>query len=122
MAINKPATIKTVKTYFGIEDEKQDAIIGIQFDQAEGRVLSYINGNTNYYNGIPRAIEWVVTSLMIKMYGRHGDEGKSSAKDGDFTSAYETNMLSEFASDLEKYRTQAARYDTSGSGAGFRFF
>lgn len=93
MAINKPATIKTVKTYFGIEDEKQDAIIGIQFDQAEGRVLSYINGNTNYYNGIPRAIEWVVTSLMIKMYGRHGDEGKSSAKDGDFTSAYETNML-----------------------------
>ena len=73
--------LSTLRTLLGIEDDGEDALLGVLLSQAQAAVLG-ITGRTE----LPEALQGAVVDLAVMRYNRRGTEGESQRTEGSVTS------------------------------------
>lgn len=101
--------LASVKLRIGVTDDKQDALLVDLIEDAQQRVLAYINQDGNAQTESPPAVGWVIKDIVVKMYNRIGDEGKESGSEGNVSSTWESIDLSSYANALDPYRKSSSR-------------
>ncbi|MFT8584633.1 phage head-tail connector protein [Liquorilactobacillus hordei] len=102
--------LTSIKLRIGISDTIQDALLNDLITDAQDRIMSYINQDGDVaLNGLPNATNWIVKDIVIKMYNRIGDEGKTSSGESDISNSWESIDLSEYANSLDQYRKSSLR-------------
>ncbi|MCP0885914.1 phage head-tail connector protein [Ligilactobacillus sp. WILCCON 0076] len=102
--------LSSVKLRIGISDTIQDDLLNDLIADTQDRVMSYINqdGDTGLV-ALPNSTDWIVKDVVIKMYNRIGDEGKSSSGESDISNSWESIDLSEYSNSLDQYRKSGLR-------------
>jgi hypothetical protein len=98
------ATLDSVKLRIGLTDTMQDDLLNELIEDATARVLAYINQDGVVNQTVPDAVTWVVKDVVVKMYNRVGDEGKTSSGEGNVSNSWEAIDLSKYADALDVYR------------------
>lgn len=96
--------IASVKLRVGINDTLQDGLLNDLIGDVKARVLSYINQDGVTTQTVPEAVTWVIKDVVVKMYNRLGDEGKTSSEEGNVSNTWETIDLSKYSDALDVYR------------------
>ncbi|MDN2452527.1 phage head-tail connector protein [Lactobacillus sp. UCMA15818] len=102
--------LSSIKLRVGISDTVQDGLLNDLITDAQDRIVSYINqdGNAGLV-ALPSGTDWIVKDIVIKMYNRIGDEGKTSSGESDISNSWESIDLSEYANSLDQYRKSSLR-------------
>jgi hypothetical protein len=98
------AILDSVKLRIGLTDTMQDDLLNELVEDATARVLAYINQDGVVNQTVPDAVTWVIKDVVVKMYNRIGDEGKTASGEGNVSSTWETIDLSKYADALDVYR------------------
>lgn len=102
--------LASVKLRIGIADDQQDDLLNDLIEDAQARIMSYINqdGITSL-NTLPDDLAWIVKDIVVKMYNRIGDEGKNSSSEGSVSNAWGSIDLSDYSTSLDQYRKSSLR-------------
>lgn len=102
--------LSSVKLRIGITDTQQDDLLNDLISDAQDRIMSYINqdGDTGLAS-LPSGTDWVVKDIVIKMYNRIGDEGKTSSSEDNVSNAWGSIDLSDYSNSLDQYRASSLR-------------
>lgn len=98
------AILDSVKLRIGLTDTMQDDLLNELVDDATARVLAYINQDGVVNQTVPDAVTWVIKDVVVKVYNRIGDEGKTASGEGNVSNTWETIDLSKYADGLDVYR------------------
>lgn len=98
------AILDSVKLRIGLTDTMQDNLLNELIEDATARVLAYINQDGVVNKTVPDAVTWVIKDVVVKMYNRIGDEGKTASGEGNVSNTWETIDLSKYADGLDVYR------------------
>lgn len=102
--------LSSVKLRIGISDTVQDSLLSDLITDAQDRIMSYINQDGDIgISVLPSGTDWIVKDIVIKMYNRIGDEGKTSSGESDISNSWESIDLSEYANSLDQYRKSSLR-------------
>lgn len=102
--------ITIVKTYLGIDDNLQDALLQQMIDDYTRRVNNYISAET-----LPTELQWVVRELTIIRYNRIGSEGmQSESEEGKSQTYKDGDPFDSFRDDLDKYLE--SKQEPAGTG------
>ena len=96
--------LKSVKLRIGLTDTMQDDLLNDLISDVNARVLAYINQDGVINQTVPPAVTWVIKDVVVKMYNRIGDEGKTASGEGNVSNTWETIDLSHYADGLDVYR------------------
>ena len=97
------AILDSIKLRIGLTDTMQDNLLNDLIDDATARVLTYINQDGIVNQTVPGAVAWVIKDIVVKMYNRIGDEGKTASGEGNVSNTWETIDLSKYAGALDVY-------------------
>jgi len=97
------AILDSVKLRIGLTDTVQDELLSDLIEDATARVLTYINQDGIVNQTVPDAVAWVIKDIVVKMYNRIGDEGKTASGEGNVSNTWETIDLSKYAGALDVY-------------------
>lgn len=96
--------LASVKLRIGLADTLQDDLLNDLINDVNARVLAYINQDGVINQTVPTAVTWVIKDVVVKMYNRIGDEGKTASGEGNVSNTWETIDLSQYADGLDVYR------------------
>lgn len=90
--------LSEVKLSLGLSSSDKDELLLSLIDRWEQRVLNHINEKQ-----LPAELEYIVTELTIARYNQLGSEGLNSENSDGVNISYNTNLLSLYTKDLDKW-------------------
>lgn len=97
------AILDSVRLRIGLADTVQDDLLSDLIEDSTARVLTYINQDGIVNQTVPDSVAWVIKDIVVKMYNRIGDEGKTASGEGNVSNTWETIDLSKYAGALDVY-------------------
>jgi len=102
--------LNVMRTVLGIEDDGQDALLGVLLAQAEAEALAVTGRET-----LPEGLRGAVVDLAVMRYNRRGTEGESRRTEGGVTSVMEA-LPEDIRRQLRRYTLAEAGVKRCGAG------